>query len=207
LLHVLFPVRLIIISFSRGKRIFRKFSDETGAESDGDDLGLLAARPDLIDCSLNTHVRPLTRSSVKPRVLFSTARSCHTKEIQTGTTDEEATTDVEEHTRTKKVDSETSQPPGIDTDQQPLVTPAVQSTVVTPSSPGATQRSLRPRSGENNKAHDATPSGVTARTSKRISPFDGWMRKKSSGSKKRDSDDTVVSSSGPATKKSKVNRA
>jgi hypothetical protein len=199
------------LCFSRGKKVFRKFSDEADAESDGDDLGLLAARPDLIDSSVTTRIRPLTRSSVKPRVLFPSAKPRLAEDTHSGITDTEATTDVDEHTSLSKPDVEVSGTPGADAKQGLPVTPTIQSTAATPSSPGATPRSLRSRGGKNEVFDNATPSAVPSKIPKRISPFDGWMRQKSAsgksrGSKKRESD-TMASLSGPALKKPKANKA
>ncbi|KAJ9352721.1 hypothetical protein C8Q69DRAFT_19913 [Paecilomyces variotii] len=187
----------------RGRKIFRKFDEDvdmdSGDEDDDDDLGLLAARPDLIDESL-TSVRPLTRSSIKPRVLFPAAQKTGPDAVE-----EEEATDVE--------DSHIANEPEVDagneeTDaQKEAVTPAIRSSVTTPASPGATIRSLRSRS--KHIAQDATPSAPQSKNEKRISPFNGWMRKKqptptglAAASKKREAD-PVAGIGGPATKKTK----
>ncbi|KAL2003021.1 hypothetical protein VTN02DRAFT_5256 [Thermoascus thermophilus] len=184
----------------RGKKTFRKFEDDADAESDDDDLGLLAARPDLIDADVSARVRPLTRSSIKPRVLFPSAA-----QETPSSADEEAPTDIEENADANETADEADT-----TDvemEQPVVTPEVKSAVTTPPSPGATTRTLRPRV---KKDDDVTPSAPEPRRSKRISPFDGWMRKKQTPSptgtatkaKKRDAE-SVGGMGVPAAKKTK----
>ena len=194
---------------SRGKKTFRKFDDGVEAESDGDDLGLLASRPDLVDSSLDTHVRPLTRSSVKPRVLFPSIRQRHSKEAHSGMTDEEATTDIEDHASLSEPDVEVGHIADASLEQFPI-TPPVKTTVTTPSSPGASARSLRSHGRHGMLDHEETPSGMEPKMEKRISPFGIWMRKKqtptsstrSKVSKKRDVD-SIASAGGPASKKTK----
>lgn len=189
---------------SRGKKTFRKFEDDADVESDDDDLGLLAARPDLIDSDISTRVRPLTRSSIKPRVLFPSAHQRPAQETPSSA-DEEAATDIEEDAGSNETTDEADT---ADVEmEQPVVTPEAKSTVTTPPSPGATTRTLRPRG---KKDDDVTPSAPEPKRSKRISPFDGWMRKKQTPSptgmatkaKKRDAE-TVGGMGVPAAKKTK----
>ncbi|KAL1971198.1 hypothetical protein VTN77DRAFT_150 [Rasamsonia byssochlamydoides] len=197
----------------RGKKMFRKFQDKEEEDSDDDDLGLLASRPDLIDDSvINTRVRPLTRSSIKPRVLFPHAHKPQTGDAPSTTADEEAATDIEDNAEDDENEEAANHMVDVDMDQS-NVTPPVKSTVTTPASPGATGRSLRSRSGRATEHQNGTPSGPETKKGKRISPFDGWMRKKQTPSpaatefnisKKRDADPTP-SASGPATKKTRGN--
>ncbi|GIC86943.1 uncharacterized protein Aud_003321 [Aspergillus udagawae] len=194
----------------RGKKLFRKFTEDV--ESDGEDendLGLLAARPDLIDSSINTTVRPLTRSSIKPRVLFPSANDRGHSEHHMSDSDEEAATDIDEHVLHKELDDDADQATDVEMPQRP-VTPPLKSTVATPPSPGATLRSLRPRGKREGAEHSEIPDAPETNT-KRVSPFAGWLRKKqtpgnaASKAKKRDAD-AAASPGGPAVKKTRGNR-
>ncbi|RAH53216.1 hypothetical protein BO85DRAFT_382172 [Aspergillus piperis CBS 112811] len=195
----------------RGKKMFRKFTDdaESDLDDDDDDLGLLAARPDLIDSSIH-NVRPLTRSSIKPRVLFPTAKSQTPQESHSSDVDEEAATDIEDHLLHDEVEED--EDPAVDVEmQQRPVTPPPQSSVATPASPGATVRSLRSRSKRDGPEHSETPTASETKK-KRISPFDGWLRKKTAPAltgtkaKKRDAE-AAGSPGGPAPKKTRGNKA
>ena len=72
-------------------------------------------------------------------------------------------------------------------------------------------RSLRPRGKREGAEHIETPN-VPETTTKRVSPFAGWLRKKQttanavSKAKKRDAD-AAASPGGPAMKKTRGNRA
>ncbi|KAF9889115.1 hypothetical protein FE257_007604 [Aspergillus nanangensis] len=189
----------------RGKKMFRKFT--SSGESDGeddDDLGLLAARPDLMDSSVATASRPLTRSSIKPRVLFP-INDPTTDTL--GDVDEEAATDIEDHDHSSPAEAEEIDPVlDIEKPQRP-VTPPHNTAVETPESP----RSLRPRTKRDGES-SLTPTVSTKK--KRISPFAGWLRKKTpaataaaaaavTGSKR----DAEGSPGGPATKRTRGSRA
>ena len=128
------------MELSRGKKTFRKFDDDADAESDGDDLGLLGSRSDLMDSSLDTRVRPLTRSSIKPRVLFPTARQRHSKEAHSGITDEEATTDIDDHASLSEPDVEVGHAADANLEQSPVTPPA--KTTSQPPLPRAQVRAL-----------------------------------------------------------------
>jgi hypothetical protein len=189
--------------------MFRKFAEDV--ESDGEDendLGLLAARPDLIDSSINTAVRPLTRSSIKPRVLFPGANDHGHSEHHMSDSDEEAATDIDEHVLHKELEDDDAAT-DVEMPQRP-VTPPPKSAVATPPSPGATVRSLRPRGKQEGAEHTETPNASETNT-KRVSPFAGWLRKKQtpanagSKAKKRDAD-AAASPGGPAMKKTRGNR-
>ncbi|RDW86399.1 uncharacterized protein DSM5745_03041 [Aspergillus mulundensis] len=193
----------------RGKKMFRKFTDDVfGSDDEGDDndLGLLAARPDLLDSEIIENSRPLTRSSIKPRMLFPSARDRPAQEH--GNTDEEAATDIEDHVLD---DDDAAEDLDLTADvhsHQRPVTPPPKS-VATPPSPGASARFLRSRPKRELET-ERTPSASDAK--KKPSPFDGWLRKKqtppvtASKAKKRDAE-TAGSSGGPASKKTRGNRA
>lgn len=200
----------------RGKKTFRKFYEDPESDDcdddDDDDLGLLSARPDLVDADL-PKIRPMTRSSIKPRVLFPHARDME-PDLSMHDPDEEAATDIEEQQPPVKETSEELHPSDVlDTTNRSdrLATPALDMKVDTPSSPGATTRSLRPRPRRGGLNPDGSPTASEAQK-KRESPFDRWMRKKVSPeaavskSKKRDAD-IGNGPGGPATKKTRGSRA
>lgn len=189
---------------SRGKKFFRKFDDEAEDEADDNDLGLFASRPDLLDSSAVSDTRRLTRSSIKPRVLFP-GRNDDNKEDIPSETDEEAATDVEDN----GVSKDTNEADDMEVQQDP-VTPPVDSTVATPATPGATIRNLRSHARRGRPECGTTPTASTTKKTK-VSPFAGWQRKKQSPvsgavlPKKRDT--ATESSGGPATKRTRGNRA
>lgn len=195
---------------SRGKKMFRKFSDtlESDEEDDDtdDDLGLLSARPDLIDPSYSPNVRPLTRSSIKPRVLFPNANHGASPEEPVEDPDEEAATDIEDQAFPSEAADDLDSA-DVDLGQR-AITPDL-NPVSNISSPGTTARSLRPRTKrELEQSHTPT---ISESRKKRASPFDGWLRKKQTPAgavvkaKKRDAE-TANSPGGPATKKTRGNR-
>ncbi|PWY92530.1 hypothetical protein BO70DRAFT_13228 [Aspergillus heteromorphus CBS 117.55] len=202
----------------RGKKMFRKFTDDVPSdnEDDDDDLGLLAARPDLIDSSITASIRPLTRSSIKPRVLFPSTKDQTPETTQLSDVDEEAATDIEDqalHADTEpeadEHDEHDDHAVDIEMQQRPVTPPPP--TTATPASPGATMRSLRSRSKREGPDHGDTPT-VSETKKKRVSPFDGWLRKKQTPAvtgtkaKKRDAE-AAGSPGGPATKKTRGNKA
>ncbi|KAL2810674.1 hypothetical protein BJX63DRAFT_307114 [Aspergillus granulosus] len=196
----------------RGKKMFRKFSDDVGSdiEDDDDDLGLLASRPDLMDASLLENTRPLTRSSIKPRVLFAASASHRVaNENHLDDVDEEAATDIEDHLlEDADVIGDVDHAEDIRTQQRPVTPPP--NSVATPPSPGGSARSLRSRAKRDGLEHGQTPTASEAKK-KRISPFDGWLRKKQTpptiGSKARKRDaEASGSSSGPVSKRTRGNR-
>ncbi|PLB52997.1 hypothetical protein P170DRAFT_379339 [Aspergillus steynii IBT 23096] len=196
----------------RGKKMFRKFDDTLDSEEEDDDadddLGLLSARPDLIDASHSPSVRPLTRSSIKPRVLFPSANDRAPREEPVEDLDEEAATDIEDQAFASEVADELDNA-DVDMNQRPM-TPDLNPVSDTPSSPGATIRSLRSRTKREDGEKSQTPT-ISETRKKRASPFDGWLRKKQTPAgaaakpKKRDAE-TANSPGGPATKKTRGNR-
>jgi hypothetical protein len=145
-----------------------------------DDLGLFADRPDLLDDSVDLRARPITRSSIKPRVLFPSIPKQTADDPHSPPTDEEATTDIEEHPEAIEGGDVTH---SADVDMDAV------------SSNG---RSLRSRAAKVPEIQDGIPTGVAPKKEKqRHSPFAVWMRKKQSpvdtgilASKKRDADPT-----------------
>lgn len=183
--------------------MFRKFNDNV--ESDGEEdsgLGLLAARPDLFDSPLTANVRPLTRSAIKPRVLFPTTRSSARQQDHQNEVDEEAATDIEDHAQDTDDAADQALDDGMELRES---TPPVDTTAAMAPSPGATTaRSLRPRAKRDDE-HETTPT-ISEPKRKRVSPFDGWLRKKQTPAatgtktKKREAE-AVGSPSGPSTKR------
>ena len=152
---------------SRGKKVFTRFDDVEEDDDEDDDLGLFASRPDLLEANpdILTQVKPLSRRTMKPRALFSTA----TKAVSQR--DEEAATDDE-----SAEENDAKKPPVIEisstvTDQAP-VSPE------SPHAPSAT-RLLRSSARFAPETEQTSSSGsATDSKRKRISPFDNWLRKK-----------------------------
>ncbi|KAG5207248.1 hypothetical protein GTR04_6371 [Trichophyton interdigitale] len=172
----------------RGKKVFRKFKpDVEEEEEDDDDLGLLASRSELTSESI-PRIRPLTRSSIKPRVLFPEARAApvtrEKEEPSTPSTIVEAEEEQGEEPDEEPVEgpTETADQPATahaenESSENPITPEGQIIQTDTPSSPLASGRSLRshgPKAGSGPEHCDPdTP------TAKRISPFDRWRRGKS----------------------------
>lgn len=133
------------------------------------------------------HGRPLTRSSIKPRLLFPTQQQRRERDAA-NIDDEEVTTDIEENP-----DHDMTEP-----EQQQVTTPVKQTTFST-TTPPATGHATR--SFTRKAALDSSPLGPPepvepiphARKGKKVSPFDGWARTKPSSAnggkgKKRDAE-------------------
>ena len=198
--------------YSRGKKVFRKFRDNSlvGFEDADNDLGLFASRPDLLDTSSATSgVQSLKNPSAGARrELFPThADTGGDIDVRVSNADEEAeeaATDIEDHGQAHEAGQDDSE------EKSAHRTPAKTATNNAPSggSPSATVRSLRHRPKHDGSEHD----GHLGARKKHASPFDGWLRKKAapadatSKSKKRDWD-TVASPGGSAVKKTRGARA
>ncbi|KAF5134596.1 uncharacterized protein G6M90_00g037390 [Metarhizium brunneum] len=135
-----------IVYVFRGKKFFRKFSEQDQSEE-------IAASAEDDELRLN---RPLTRASVKPRLLFPTQKT-------TAEDDEEALTDVEDM---NLIDEHVPQTP-MKAHSIPAKTP--EAPKYAPVSPPDTRRTTR----STNKLAD-TPMKGTGRKS----PFDSWPRTK-----------------------------
>lgn len=138
------------LDYSRGKKVFRKFPKE----DEDDDSGLEAD-----DC------RPLTRSSIKPRLLFPTSKQRQEREAA-DIDDEEASTDIEELHDEVMTDPE-----------QEHATPIVKQTVFSPATPPTTVHATRSSTKKAPEAVEAIPY-----KGKKVSPFDRWARTKASTS-------------------------
>ncbi|OAX82714.1 hypothetical protein ACJ72_02933 [Emergomyces africanus] len=165
----------------RGKKIFRKFNSDT--EDDETDHGLLASRPDLLEGASVPYVRPLTRSSVKPRLLFPSA-SHRGKARDSRFSDTEKPTIPDETREIDEPDQPKSKPPPSHSphpnSEDVPSTPPSKSTISTPSTPLTGGRSLRSHTKEG-RDDIGTPS-KPSRGAVRMSPFDKWTRTKSQAS-------------------------
>ncbi|KAL1958260.1 hypothetical protein VTO42DRAFT_4768 [Malbranchea cinnamomea] len=161
----------------RGKKVFRKFKPEVEDEEDDDeDLGLLSSRPELLDGSPLPRVRPLTRSSIKPRILFPAAgQSARRKEDEVAVNEnDEVPGDQDSESQVKS--SHTTTATHIADDNPPTTPKTID--VITPPSPLASGRSLRSHARKEQVEQQATPCEVGESAPKRFSPFDRWWRTK-----------------------------
>lgn len=143
---------------SRGKKFFRKFSEFDDEEEDEELASDVEA----------TFSRPLTRSSIKPRLLFPTkAPAPKTKRMLE---EEEAATDVEDAVEAVEAEKPTA---AVETPkkakEERAQTP--EAPKFAPASPPETRRTTR---STNKLSADAAP---IKRTGKK-SPFDSWLRTK-----------------------------
>ncbi|KHN99119.1 uncharacterized protein MAM_02817 [Metarhizium album ARSEF 1941] len=136
-----------IVYVFRGKKFFRKFSEPDHAEE------IIASGDD----SESRLSRPLTRASVKPRLLFPTSKT-------TTEEDEEALTDVEEVNMIDEQDPQTPKKAHLISAKTP------EAPKYAPVSPPDTKRTTR----STNKLADTPLKGTTGRKS----PFDSWPRTK-----------------------------
>lgn len=162
-------LKLIHASNSRGRKIYRRFTPDP-------DHPNLSSEETEIECSTSPRRRPMTRASVKPRLLFPTEKQRHERELA----DEEALTDIEDKT------------------QENLVTPIKQSFTnasATPPTTGHATRSATRKAAVNGRSSPlvglmeaAVEESMTAtkrRPRKKTSPFDGWQRTKAGKGRKR----------------------
>ncbi|KAI1473062.1 uncharacterized protein F4812DRAFT_411414 [Daldinia caldariorum] len=155
-----------IIYVFRGKRIFRKFS--AIEDLDSDEAESESGEAELNGAESRERLRPLTRSSIKPRLLFPTKG----KNVAKPTTDdEEAATDIEDHVF-KDVDKD------VEEEEKEIEVPATPTTKVTkkPGTPVSPPSTVRTRRTTFHAKADVSPLKVTK---SRSSPFDGWRRSKS----------------------------
>ncbi|RFU35335.1 hypothetical protein B7463_g968, partial [Scytalidium lignicola] len=171
----------------RGKKIFRKFADEddTGSPSreEGSDREMETALDATVPAELR---RPLTRSSIKPKLLFPTAQQLRAREMRSRAIEEEeeAATDIEEFDDVN-------------------VTPSdhIDTTVMTPKAPKFAPASPPPTTARVTRSNkhfdkdntppvdasdddDAPSTPLRRNRGGKISPFDSWQRTKG-GAKKQ----------------------
>ncbi|KAI1132910.1 hypothetical protein F5Y10DRAFT_171853 [Nemania abortiva] len=149
----------------RGKKIFRKFSESNDADSSSQ-----AENDEATDVNLDSETRqhrPMTRSSIKPRLLFPSKSKG--KQVAPATTveDEEAVTDIEDNVFHDVQDDE------IEVPETPIQ--AAKGKVETPNAPRFGPASP-PSTGRATRSTDKLRGGDKAKVP---SPFDGWRRSKS----------------------------
>jgi hypothetical protein len=111
----------------RGRKVFRKFHDdapsgESAAEEEQDDE--LSADDNQVRRQIGPEGRrPLTRSSIKPRLLFQTEIKERNRELGIDEDDEEAITDIEVPmmTPSKRKGKDAVQPPALEATPPPTV--------------------------------------------------------------------------------------
>lgn len=179
----------LILVFSRGKKIYRKFPNDGSEHNNTSNFGDTERDP--------FATGPLTRSSIKPRLLFPPKKQLHER-TDPSIDDEEAPTDIEDSR-----DHEMS-----DLEHGSQVTTPVKNSIFSPTTPPTTGHATR---AAIKKAVFESPSDppepVEAVPSewpgKKISPFDGWARTKAvtngggSKGKKRDGE-AMEKTGGPA---------
>ncbi|MCJ1391325.1 hypothetical protein MMC18_004188 [Xylographa bjoerkii] len=157
----------------RGKKIYRKFEVDPD-DHESDDMAVPTGQG-------STGHRPLTRSSIKPRLLFPTKLQPDTEHLDISITDEEAVTDIEDpHAHDSDM---TELAPEVE--EEALVTPIKPS--FTPTSPPSTARATR--ASTKKAALDSSPTGpepvdakprFVVKHGRTASPFDNWRRTKAS---------------------------
>ncbi|UNI18242.1 hypothetical protein JDV02_004521 [Purpureocillium takamizusanense] len=165
----------------RGKKFFRKFAENESAETEEED-GIASGA----DVELEL-TRPLTRSSVKPRLLFPSKKS-----DENDVEDEEAVTDVEDMLMSDEAAApQTPQK----SSEVPAKTP--EAPKYAPVSPPDTRRTTR----STNKLSPETP---MKKKSGRRSPFDAWPRTKEAASSSSAPKRQGESLAGAATKRTRA---
>ncbi|KAI2780999.1 hypothetical protein F4815DRAFT_468685 [Daldinia loculata] len=156
-----------IIYVFRGKKIFRKFS--SSEDVDSDESSSESEEVELSRAQSHERLRPLTRSSIKPRLLFPTKG----KNVAKPTTDdEEAATDIEDHVFNDVEEEDEIEAPTTPTAKVAEKPGTPTAPRFAPASPPSTVRTRR--TALHAKAVES-PMKVT----KSRSPFDGWRRSKS----------------------------
>lgn len=159
----------------RGKKIFRKFEDAADAQEE-----------DILDGMGNGGKgKRMTRSAIKPRLLFPREDSSFTTETTPnggGTTeDEEADTDIEDGNLVGSDDEEIEDEEDIVEDEPALLTSAPNTPPPAPkyAAPASPPTTTRARRSGHKTAEELTPKAAAP---KKRSPFDGWRQTKSSAS-------------------------
>jgi hypothetical protein len=180
-----------LVFCSRGKKIFRKFPEGADADLSGQAEGEEAA--DLDSIGQTRRQRMMTRSSIKPRLLFQSktkGKQAATATAEDG--DEEAATDIEDHIPHNAEDFELEVPETpAHVAEEKAKTPGAPR--FAPASPPSTARATR---SADKLRGDDTPMPMP---SKIPSPFDGWRRSKSRGTpqgQKREGDILAKSPTG-----------
>ena len=147
------------MNISRGKKVYRPFPKDSDSELEESPTGL--DHPDSLESPGTSHLRPLTRSSIKPRLLFANA------------------SETAETPLTAPVDFKVGKPGGFNTPMkkliEPLTPPATKST-----SKSAGQKVREDGHAQHNLAMDVDQTVLEPfpERKKKVSPFDGWARTK-----------------------------
>lgn len=160
------PLHLInvalTLALSRGKKIYRKFPNDSSEHNDT--INLEDSERE------SSSTRPLTRSSIKPRLLFPRKQPGHERTVPT-IDDEEALTDIEDPQDHEMTDPE---------DEKEMVTP-LNASAFSPPTPPTTGHATR--AGTKKAAFGSPPDPpepveavAYERRGKKVSPFDGWAR-------------------------------
>lgn len=180
---------------SRGKKIYRRFTPDP-------DHPNRSSEETEIEGSTSPRLRPFTRASVKPRLLFPTEKQRRERKV----VEEEGVTDLEDrHVKDKEKDDP--------------VTPVKQSFPAAPATPPTTGHATRSATRKAAmSAGDASlglpevnveemSTSKERRPRKRTSPFDGWQRTKAGKGRKRGPehmDEDVVADAGSKKAKSSM---
>ncbi|WEW55073.1 hypothetical protein PRK78_000501 [Emydomyces testavorans] len=158
----------------RGKKIFRRFEPEDMDDSSSDP-GLLDSMDDV---PIN-RTRRLTRSSIKPRVLFPTAEQLRARAAKAKAT-KEASREVNEEKAEEENPAKSSEVATSDAIKTPITPPSKMTRIATPATPLASGRSLRSRTKKSES--EITPNISGSPSGNRFSPFDRWTRTKAQSS-------------------------
>ncbi|SLM37199.1 hypothetical protein LPUS_06929 [Lasallia pustulata] len=194
----------------RGKKIFRKFDDHReDEEADVNFFGSDEWHDSEIDGESSPPLRPFTRSSIKPRLLFPTEEQRRAREAQAKIAAEEAITDIEEH---HLIDSEMTDLAG-DTEEEVAVTPVKPTFILaSPPTSGRTTRAAAKKAALDSSPlvpePVELPNSVVQKVKKR-SPFDMWQRTKvgadAAGKGRKREGDVLERTGGMQVKKAKSN--
>ncbi|KAI1343065.1 hypothetical protein F5Y15DRAFT_371982 [Xylariaceae sp. FL0016] len=162
-----------IVYVFRGKKIFRKFSDAYDLDNDEEEIAEVEDEVVGEDSGPVSRSRPMTRSSIKPRLLFP-PREKGKDIVKPSLEEEEAATDIEDHVL------EDAQDDGLDVLETPPDLAAEKPDTpkaprFAPASPPSTVRATRRAT----KLQDED--SPLKKPGKPRSPFDGWRRSKSRG--------------------------
>ena len=151
---------------SRGKKVYKQFPQDSDSEREDSPTMCNPSRSTMNDPDMS-RLRPLTRASIKPRLLFPTTQE-DVESTAAALADEDATTDFEE---------------GISHQPSKAVTPVKKSCgPATPPNTGHATRSftqkLRDEAHSPQDQHMADTDSHEPNPKKKISPFNGWSRTK-----------------------------
>ncbi|KAI9789218.1 MAG: hypothetical protein M1833_002446 [Piccolia ochrophora] len=180
----------------RGKKIFRKFEEDDDPFANGPEDTLLSE----VDPSLASLIRPNTRSSIKPRLLFPTpqqeraqkdnkeslaaSNASYLDPTSAANDEEEAITDIDDSAELEQDLQQSNNTISV-ADPRTPDTPAF-SPATPPSNARTTRASARNKSTPTDTSPLTTsdidmldsPQRAPAKRGKKVSPFDGWQRTK-----------------------------